>query len=86
MELNMPKDELQQFFEQHNVEQNKFDDFESAEAFFREAGFMVERKGDIDFSQLTALPHFLESVPPERLAKFRDAGKMRETWQLRVCS
>ena len=84
IERNTPDDELKRFFEQHNIEQNKFENFEQAEAFFKDEGFVVERKAEVNYAQLTALPYFLESVPPELLAKFRDAGKIRESWQLRL--
>lgn len=77
-------DELKHFFERHNIEGNKFESFEAAELFFKDAGFMIERKSVTDYSKLTALPYFLQSVTPDRLEKMREGGKMQETWRLRV--
>lgn len=83
METMTPDDELKQFFARHNIEENKFESFEAAEAFFRGAGLIIDRKAVTDYSKMTALPYFLQSLPPERLAQIRESGKMHETWRLR---
>ena len=70
------------FFEQHKVEENKFESFEAAETFFRNAGFEIKKEAQADHAKLTALKHLLENASPVMIQKMRDAGKMQATWML----
>jgi O-methyltransferase involved in polyketide biosynthesis len=74
------------FFEQHNIEENKFDSFESAKEFFNLNGFEVEKEANVDYSKLSTLKYLKQSAPVEQLAKMGKAGKIQATWRLRVAS
>ena len=39
-------DKLQQFLEEHRIEENKFNSFEEAETFFRNNGFTIDKKAE----------------------------------------
>lgn len=77
-------DKLQQFFEQHKIEENKFDSFEAAKAFFEERGFVVDKVAQIDHTKLSALKYFMESTSNEQLEKISKSGNMQETWRLKL--
>jgi O-methyltransferase involved in polyketide biosynthesis len=76
-------DKLQEFFEQHKIEENKFDDFEEAEAFFNKAGFVIDKEAAADPSKITTLPYLLQSATAEQLAKMKSVGKIHQTWRLK---
>ena len=77
-------DRLQQFLDEHKVEENKFEDFESAEAFFRKQGFVIDKEAVRDHSRITALTHMLTNASAEQLEGLKNAGKHFATWRLRV--
>jgi hypothetical protein len=74
------------FFEQHDIEENKFENFEAAKLFFKSCGFIIVKEAQIDNSKLSALKYLKESTPIEKLAKMGQAGKIQATWRLRVDS
>lgn len=77
-------DKLKQFFDQHQIEENKFESFQAAEDFFKSEGFVIEKKAGTDYSKSIALPHLLQSATPQQLANSRRLGKVNETWRLRL--
>lgn len=67
---------------QHQVEENKFTDFEQAKSFFEQNGFELDREADLDLSKLSAMPYLLKSLPePMQDAKL---PTLRATWRLRL--
>jgi O-methyltransferase involved in polyketide biosynthesis len=72
------------FFEQHNIEENKFDNYQAAENFFKEQGFEIVKEATPNFKEMSVLPHLLNTMPPE----FRDSKtpppKIQATWMLKV--
>jgi hypothetical protein len=72
------------FFEEHNVEANRFESFEKAEAFFNRMGFVIDKEADIDFSTLSAFPYLAKNIKPEDQEKWKKLGKIHTTWKLRV--
>ncbi|MGD0757060.1 MAG: class I SAM-dependent methyltransferase [Bacteroidales bacterium] len=77
-------DKKKDFFLQHNIENNKFNSFEEAEAFFRRMGFIIDKEANINHSEVSSIKHFLKSVNSQQLIKIRKADKIRATWRLRV--
>ncbi|HVI48640.1 MAG TPA: class I SAM-dependent methyltransferase [Chitinophaga sp.] len=75
-------DKLNEFFQEHRIYENMFDDYESAEAFFREAGFEVIQRAQPDHSKLSTLPYLLQNTTTAVMNDMRAAGKMRATWKL----
>jgi O-methyltransferase involved in polyketide biosynthesis len=81
----MPKSSSEAaFHEQHRIEENKFDSYEAAEAFFNEQGFELVKKASIDVKTLSVIPHLLKVLPPEARDGKREPPKIQETWLLRV--
>ena len=85
--LNLKKNkEKNDFFEQHKIEDNKFDSFEDAEAFFRRMGFEIEKKANINRSNLSSMKYFLKNTSIKHLLYFRKAPKMQATWRLKIAA
>ena len=77
-------DKLQQFLDAHNVEENKFDSFEAAEAFFKHAGFVVDKEAEPDYQSMSSFPYLLKNIPPEHRDKMKQMSKIQATWRLKV--
>ena len=77
-------DKLSKFFEQHNIQGNMFDSFDHAANFFKEQGFVLEKKADVPVTKITAIKYLMEHVPAEQLDKMAKAMTFRETWRLRI--
>lgn len=76
--------DLQQFFDQHRIEENKFESFEAAEGFFSRAGFVIDREAQTDNSKITALKYLLESATDAQLSVLKKAGRTQATWRLKI--
>jgi len=74
-------DQFSAFLKAHHVEENKFDSFEQAEAFFKERGFIIHKKAERVMSQLSALK-YVGLADIGLIAQAAKIGKIRETWAL----
>jgi O-methyltransferase involved in polyketide biosynthesis len=72
------------FLEQHNVEDNKFDSYESAQAFFEAQGFEIVQEAVPDYENLSVLPHLLRFLPEEVRNSKQPPPKIQATWMLRA--
>ena len=77
-------DNLKQFFEEHNIEGNKFESFEAAEAFFRNEGFVIDKEAAPESVRPDSLTYMLQSASPDQLEYLKKVGKMRATWRLKL--
>lgn len=75
-----------EFFEQHRIEENKFQTFREAEEFFKTMGFTIDKEARIEPSKLSSLQYFLKNTTPDELIKIRAAGKIQTSWRLRISS
>lgn len=83
--INIFTDERQkEFFKQHSIEENKFDSFSSAESFFNENGFIIDKEAQSDRSKLSSLKYLIESATQEDLIKIKNRNKIQATWRLRI--
>jgi O-methyltransferase involved in polyketide biosynthesis len=82
--IKRPDNKLQQFLEQHRVEENKFDSFEAAESFFKNAGFTIDKEAETDFTKVSTIKNLLNSVPGNQFPQGEKLSKMRATWRLKV--
>jgi hypothetical protein len=80
------KDSLQQFFDQHHVEENKFGSFGEAHDFFADNGLVLEAEAQRDNEKLTTFPYLMASLTPEQLSKLREAPRIHASWRLRAIS
>ena len=72
------------FFEQHNLEENKFESFEGAHAFFREQGFEFVTEALPNFQSMSALPHLLKAMPEKMRDSKQPPPKIQATWMLKA--
>jgi hypothetical protein len=72
-------EQLTKFLEEHNIEANKFDSYETAEAFFIACGFYISRKIDTAYHSLTSIHNITQGVTEEKLKEWMQG---RETWVL----
>ena len=72
------------FHEQHHIEENKFDSYEAAKAFFHEQGFEIVKEANVDFKTLSVVPHLLKVLPPEARNSKTPPPKIQATWMLRA--
>lgn len=77
-------DELSSFFAQHRINDNMFVSFEEAAAFFREAGFEIDKEAETDYTRLTTFHHLLKNTDDAIREKMRQRGKIQATWRLRL--
>lgn len=85
MRAELPKSKSEAaFLEQHNIEENKFDSYEAAEAFFKEQGFELVKEAVQDFSTLSVLPNLLNVLPEEMRKSKEPPPKIQATWMLRA--
>jgi O-methyltransferase involved in polyketide biosynthesis len=77
-------DNTKEFFEQHHVEENKFETFAEAEAFFKRMGFKVDKEAKIKPTNLSSIKYVLKSMSIIQFFKFRRVGKIQATWRLRI--
>jgi O-methyltransferase involved in polyketide biosynthesis len=71
------------FFKEHNVEANRFESFEEAEALFKRTGLVIDKEANVDFTSLSAFPYVAKNMKPEDYEKWKKVGKIHATWRLR---
>jgi O-methyltransferase involved in polyketide biosynthesis len=74
------------FLALHKIEENKFNSFEEAEAFFRRMGFGIDKEANVDRSKLSSMTHFFNSAAKENFEPLQNAPKMQATWRLRTAA
>jgi O-methyltransferase involved in polyketide biosynthesis len=72
------------FFEQHNIEENKFESFDEAETFFEEQGFELVKEAVPDYQSLSVLPQLMKVLPEEARNSKEPPPKIQATWMLKV--
>ena len=70
-----------EFLSQHNVEENKFESFKSAETFFASCGFEIYKKIEVPPAKVSSRK-FLSKIPRSELKVLKNRKKTRETWIL----
>jgi O-methyltransferase involved in polyketide biosynthesis len=82
-ELPLSKGE-RAFLEQHNIEENKFDTYNAAEAFFKEMGFELIKEAEPDYASLSVMPMLMKVLPEEVRNSKERPPKIQATWMLRA--
>jgi O-methyltransferase involved in polyketide biosynthesis len=70
------------FFEQHQIEENKFKSYEAAQAFFDEQGFRLVKEAVPDYQSLSVMPQLMASLPPEIRNSNEPPPRIQCTWML----
>jgi len=72
------------FFEQHNIEENKFESYEAAQTFFREQGFEIVKEAVPDYQGLSVMPQLLKVLPEGVRNSKEPPPKIQATWMLKA--
>lgn len=83
LNLNLDK-HTKEFFEQHKLEDHKFETFEEAEEFFNRCGFTIDKEATTNYSGLSSKKYFRKSLSLFQLLRLSKARKMQKTWRLKV--
>lgn len=82
---SMPKSQSEaNFMEQHHIEENKFETYESARAFFEEQGFEVVTEATPNYQELSSMPHLIKTLPEEVRNSKQPPPRIQATWMLRA--
>jgi O-methyltransferase involved in polyketide biosynthesis len=85
MTSTLPKSESEKAFtEQHHIEENKFESYDAARAFFKEQGFEVVKEAEPNYKDLSVMPHLLKVLPEEMRNRKEPPPKIQATWMLRA--
>lgn len=83
MRANLPQSKSETaFFEKHNIEENKFENYEAAEVFFKSEGFELLKEAVPDYGKLSVMPHLLKVLPEEARNRKEPPPKIQATWML----
>ncbi len=77
-------DDFQKFLDEQRIDDNKFDSFEAAEAFFKGCGFAVDKEAEIDYKNASALPYVIKKMPAEFQRPTGQPPKIQATWRLKI--
>jgi O-methyltransferase involved in polyketide biosynthesis len=72
------------FFEQHNIEENKFESYHEAKTFFEEQGFEFVKEAVPDYQSLSVLPQLMKLLPEEVRNSKEPPPKIQATWMLKA--
>jgi hypothetical protein len=72
------------FYEQHQIEENKFNSFEEAEDFFSRMGFVIDKESEVSSQELSSFSQFMKCVTEEQLSAIRMRGRQQATWRLKI--
>ena len=77
-------DSLKELIEQQRIEDNMFDSFDIAENFFKEAGFIIDKKAEPDLTKLSSLKYLISNATESQLGELNTSTKIQATWCLKV--
>jgi O-methyltransferase involved in polyketide biosynthesis len=85
MTASLPQSESEAaFHERHNIEGNKFDSYEAAQAFFEQQGFQLIKEAIPDYQKLSVMPHLLKVLPQKVRNSKEPPPKIQATWMLKA--
>jgi O-methyltransferase involved in polyketide biosynthesis len=76
--------EIKEFNEKQDTEGNSFESFEEAEMFFKDLGFVIDKKAKTRFSEMSSFKYMLKSLTLRKLFKMKNAGNIFATWRLKA--
>lgn len=71
------------FFQQHKIEENKFESYEAAQTFFKAQGFELVQEAVPNDAALSTLPQLLKALPKDAQTG-RGLPKIQATWMLQA--
>lgn len=80
----MINDQLDAFFKQHNIDEQMFESFEEAEAFFNKNGFIIDKEALPDRDKLQSLIYMIQSATEEQLIDLKLRKRIHASWRLKI--
>jgi hypothetical protein len=77
-------DDLGKLVADHKIGEKKFDGFEHAAEFFKEAGFAVDKVLEPVYPSHSSFQYLLKTIPQEVRDSGKPPPKFRETWRLKI--
>ena len=77
-------DTLKELVDQQRIEENMFDSFDSAKAFFENLGFELDKEAELDLSKISSLKYLVQNSTEAQLAEMQQAQKVQASWRLKV--
>lgn len=85
MRASLPQSQKEAaFFEQHNVEENKFDSYEAARKFFETQGFELVKEAVVNYQNLSVMPQLMNVLPDNMRNSKEPPPKIQATWMLKA--
>jgi O-methyltransferase involved in polyketide biosynthesis len=81
---NSKDDVYKKFIEEQHTYENMFESFDVAEAFFQQAGYVVDSESEVELSKLSSLKYLLGNASIPQLLDLNPAYKIRTTWCLKI--
>ena len=78
------KDNLKELVDRQKIEENMFDNFQSAETFFSQQGFTIDKVAKDNFSKISSLQYLMRNATSVQLQEMQSQPKIQETWRLKV--
>ena len=75
---------LKEYYDQHNIEENKFESFEDAEKFFNNAGFVIDKVAKINPRKLSSWKYLRKCLTLKHFFLLSKRPKIQATWRLRI--
>jgi hypothetical protein len=75
---------MSSFRMEHHLDENRFDNYEAAEKFFKNCGFEVVYRESLAIDQLSCLQLLSQSKRDGVIEKLKNSPPIRQTWCLRV--
>jgi len=77
---------LQDFYDAHKIEDNKFESFAAAEKLFSDAGLVIDKVAGGNYSNVSSLESLRTGASEDQINILKNAGKIRATWRLKVAA
>jgi hypothetical protein len=78
------EDHTRKFFEEHKIQDNKFESPESAAEFFDKNGFVIDKESESDYSKLSSIKYYLKLLKSDPEYKRDKKEKYQTTWRLKI--
>jgi O-methyltransferase involved in polyketide biosynthesis len=77
-------DKIKDFNEQQKTEDKSFENFEEAEMFFKDMGFVIDKEVKVKYSEMSSFKYLKKSLTLRQFFKLKSAGKIQATWRLKA--
>ncbi len=77
-------DGLKELVKEQRIEDNMFESLDAAKAFFENAGFLIDKEAELDFSSISSIKYLVNNATQAQLAEMQTHPKIQASWRLKV--